>query len=271
MGGRSLTPSGEAQPLFIVRRRRSTRLLVKILWAVGVIGLLALYGWVLSRGQRLGASDFGLMLAPTILVLGPLIAFTFILRPAYEELRLYPEKLVTQRKGVVREAKWTAFKHVSFGIFATDGRPQQRLHIQFKRLSVRPAPDLCSQELLAQIEQITVRKLLKQALADYRNSREISLGPLTISKQGLGTKDATLAWKQVASIDLQYEDVEEEGVRLQKPLLKVKGVGRYENFASVDIREMPNMRVFIGLLENALSEVIQLNLAYEKYVQQGEM
>lgn len=266
-----MTPSGEAQPLFIVRRRRSTRLLVKILWAIGVVGLLALYGWVLSRGQRLTASDFGLMLVPTVLVLGPLIAFTFVLRPAYEELRLYPDKLIMQRKGVVREAKWQDFKHVSFGIFATDGTPQERLHIQFKRLSVRPPPDMCSQELLAQIEQITVRKLLKQALADYRNAREISLGPLTISKQGMSTSEATLAWKQVSSIDMNYEDVEEDGVRLQKPILKVKGTGRYENFAAFDIRELPNMRVLIGLLENALGEVIQLNLAYEKYVQQGEM
>ncbi len=263
-------PKDKEEPLYTARRRSETQGHVKMVWAICVILLLGVLLIMYTLGPAPSLGNAWIYAIPVVLCLTPPVVVMLRSRPDREELVLYPSKLLLRKQETEREEKWADFQYVRFGHQKVDGKDEPFVHIQFKRLSVKPSRDLCSPELLAQVEQLTVRPMIKESLREYRNGRDLEFGPIRVSERGVRGKRGTLGWHKIEGFELGSEPTPMSSKPLPRPMLQIKAKGRAEPFISEDVRELPNMRLLIAVLEHALGEVTNLSMAWERYVHDGE-
>ena len=95
-------------------------------------------------------------------------------------------------------------------------------------------------ESLGNIMQSEVTKrLLPPMVRAYQSGQTVSFGKLSLSPQGLIYKDKQLAWNEIKDlkIDRGYISVKKEG-------------GRWSNWASVSAASVPNLLVFLAMIDS---------------------
>lgn len=89
------------------------------------------------------------------------------------------------------------------------------------------------------IQQAVTQRHMPQAIAAFQGGSAIPFGPLTVTAQGLHNGREILPWNQVQSVDVKQGQV------------IVKKVGKTFSWASVYISKIPNLMVFLGLVNYA--------------------
>lgn len=92
------------------------------------------------------------------------------------------------------------------------------------------------------ISRETTRTLFPKALAAYHAGEQVTFGDLVISKQGLVKSGKLLPW------------VEYQGVEVAKGVVRIQQRGKRFNWASVPVRRLPNLLVFLNLMESIQRE-----------------
>ena len=102
-------------------------------------------------------------------------------------------------------------------------------------------------EALGQIIQSEVTKRLLPLLAHaYQSGQTINFGKLSLNTQGLIFKDKQLPWNQIKDLKIErgYISVKQEG-------------GRWFNWAQVTADTVPNLFVFLALVDNIGGGIIE--------------
>ncbi len=89
------------------------------------------------------------------------------------------------------------------------------------------------------IQQAVTQQHMPRAIAAFNAGSQVNFGPLTVSTQGLSNGREVLSWNQVQSVDLKQGQV------------IVRKVGKTFNWASLNISQVPNLLVFMGLVNYA--------------------
>ncbi|HCI82865.1 MAG TPA: hypothetical protein DHW02_24600 [Ktedonobacter sp.] len=100
-------------------------------------------------------------------------------------------------------------------------------------------------QLMQGIEQAVMQAHMPRAVAAYQSGQVIPFGPLTVSRQGMGNGRETIPWQEVQSVDVK------------RGYLYIKRVGKTFSWASVDVSKIPNLLVFVSLVNGVRSGQIQ--------------
>lgn len=100
-------------------------------------------------------------------------------------------------------------------------------------------------QLMQNIEQAVMQAHMPRAIAAYQSGQVIPFGPLTVSRQGMGNGRETIGWHEVQNVDVK------------RGYLQVKRTGKTFNWASVDVSKIPNLLVFMSLINGVRSGQIQ--------------
>lgn len=92
------------------------------------------------------------------------------------------------------------------------------------------------------VSRETARCLFPKALATYHAGEQVAFGDLTISKQGVSRSGKLLPW------------AEYQGVEVVQGVVKIQQRGKRFSWTSVQVRKMPNLLVFLNLLESIQRE-----------------
>lgn len=92
------------------------------------------------------------------------------------------------------------------------------------------------------ISRETARYLFPKALAAYHAGEQVAFSDLTISKQGIGRNGKLLPWGEY------------QGVEVVRGVVKIQQRGKRFSWASVQVRRLPNLLVFLNLLESIQRE-----------------
>jgi hypothetical protein len=87
------------------------------------------------------------------------------------------------------------------------------------------------------VSRETARYLFPKALAAYRAGEQVAFGDLMVSKQGISRSGKLLPWTQYQKVDVA------NGV------VKIQQQGKRLSWASVQVRRLPNVVVFLNLME----------------------
>lgn len=75
------------------------------------------------------------------------------------------------------------------------------------------------------------------AVSAYNAGQVVNFGPLAVSQMGLTKGNQTVPWNEI------------QGVQVQKGYIKVKKQGKWLNFANVRVSAVPNVFVFLALVD----------------------
>ena len=96
-------------------------------------------------------------------------------------------------------------------------------------------------QLMQSIEQAVMQAHMPRAVAAYQSGQVIPFGPFTVGRQGMGNGRETIPWHEVQSVDVK------------RGYLQVKRVGKTFNWANVDVSKIPNLLVFVSLVNGVRS------------------
>jgi hypothetical protein len=88
----------------------------------------------------------------------------------------------------------------------------------------------------------TARYLFPHALAAYHAGGQVPFGDLAISKQGISRGGKLLPW------------AEYQGVAVVNGVVRLQQRGKRFNWTAVQVRKLPNLLVFLNLLESVQRE-----------------
>jgi hypothetical protein len=88
----------------------------------------------------------------------------------------------------------------------------------------------------------TAHSLFPRARDAYQAGEQVAFGDLTVSKQGVGSKGKTLPWTEFQSVEVV------------KGVVKIQQRGKRFSWASVPVRKVPNMLLFLNLLASIQRE-----------------
>lgn len=94
-------------------------------------------------------------------------------------------------------------------------------------------------QLIQVIQTAVMQAHMPRAMAAYNAGSPVIFGPLTLSQQGLSNGREVLPWNEVQSVDIKQGQV------------LVKRVGKTFRWANVNVSQIPNMLVFISLINYA--------------------
>ena len=100
-------------------------------------------------------------------------------------------------------------------------------------------------QLMQNIEQAVMQAHMPRAVAAYQSGQVIPFGPLTVARQGMGNGRETIPWQEVQNVDVK------------RGYLQVKRAGKTFNWANVDVSKIPNLLVFISLVNGVRSGQIR--------------
>jgi len=92
----------------------------------------------------------------------------------------------------------------------------------------------------ARIQRDAAGRLLPRARAAYDAGASLAFGALGVSRYGLSNGRETVAWNDVQS------------VRLDQGTITVHKRGKWRNWSCVPVAKMPNVRVFLALVDDAI-------------------
>src|SRR5437660_7393184 len=87
------------------------------------------------------------------------------------------------------------------------------------------------------IVQATTQRLTPRAIAAYNSGMPVPFGSYSVSQQGISRGQKVLTWDQ-------YDTYE-----LKEGMVRVKMKGKFFNWATIPVRTMPNMLVFLSLVD----------------------
>lgn len=188
---------------------------------VFVCGLIAPFIFLLNRSQRVYVFAEGLVRtkgSTSEVVRWDQVdsMLQFILKITYRVFYVIPVARIVRHRYTVRQ---------------TDGT---RLVFRDSLRGVEALGDRISRE--------TARYLFPKALAAYHAGEQVAFGDLTISKQGISRSGKLLPW------------AEYQGVEVVKGVAKIQQRGKRFNWAAVQVGKMPNLLVFLNLLESIQRE-----------------
>jgi hypothetical protein len=77
-------------------------------------------------------------------------------------------------------------------------------------------------------------------VADYNAGKSISFEPFTLSKEGVGHKKKSLSWAEI------------EGAQINNGYVTFKKQGKWFNWVNVPAGEIPNILIFLTLVDYAI-------------------
>lgn len=102
-----------------------------------------------------------------------------------------------------------------------------------------------SHMLMQNIEQAVMQSHMPRAVVAYQSGQVIPFGPLTVGRQGMGNGRETIPWQEVQNVDMK------------RGYLQVKRAGKTFNWANVNVSKIPNLLVFISLVNGVRSGQIR--------------
>jgi hypothetical protein len=97
------------------------------------------------------------------------------------------------------------------------------------------------QELAETIQGNAVQHLLPRAAKALNSGKAVGFGPVRLTENGIDNGKDLLAWDEI------------EGVKLEHGILSIRKKGLQKDWFSRPIAEMPNARVFLGVVDQLLS------------------
>lgn len=182
--------------------------------------------------------------AGAVIALIALITLETSIRYRQTIVRVFQQGMVCERDGKVETIRWNAIqglwqnvtKHYRNGIYTgtthvytiqtSDGK-KMVFNDRIKQV----------EKLGEQMQDAITALRLPEAYAAYQSGQGVGFGPLTISLNGVSKGNQSVAWNEL------------QGVELVKGFVKFKKQGAWFNFANVRVSEVPNLFVFLSLVD----------------------
>lgn len=100
-------------------------------------------------------------------------------------------------------------------------------------------------QLMQNLEQVVMKLHMPRAIAAFQSGQVIPFGPLSVGRQGMGNGRETIPWNEL------------QNVEVKRGYLQVKRVGKTFNWANVNVSKIPNLLVFVSLVNGVRSGQIR--------------
>lgn len=213
-----------------------------------VAGLL-----VLIAGTGSDGAIVSLIIGLVLFVCGLIAPFIFLLNRS-QRVYVFAEGLVRTKGSTSEVVRWDQVDSMLQAIVKVTYRvlyaiPVARIVRHTYTVRRTDGTSLVFRDSLRGVEALgdrvsreTARYLFPKALAAYHAGQQVAFGDLTISKQGIGRKGKALPWTEYQSVEVV------------KGVAKIQQRGKRFSWASVQVRKVPNLLVFLNLLESIQRE-----------------
>jgi hypothetical protein len=209
-----------------------------------MIAGFALFTYAAFMPSLRQADQVGFRTGGIVIAIVGYLAIEVSLRYRQTQVLIFQKGLARVRDGKVETVRWESIqgmwqnvtKHYTNGVY-TGTTHVYTLQTNDGKKYVFNDSIKQAEQLGTQLQNVITSIRLPEAYSAFQSGQTVNFGPLSISQSGVSKGNQTVPWNEI------------QGVEVVKGHVKFKKQGAWFNFANVGVSQIPNLFVFLSLVD----------------------